>query len=192
MKIFVLFLMITQYLFGVDIVENSDEIDWIFWILILIGLGYAGGILKMIRGGKGKLILILIILGLIFRGYINYSSGGMLIPLSINNLPEWVFNELNLLEIIFWIILICSPYYYVNRDECPECNGINIDVIDKKVLSKDTISKLVEKAIGTDSNGNTIYEKQKEYYNVENIEKTYKCARCDHVWKKTTKKEVLI
>jgi len=164
----------------------------VYGVLGLIFLSYIMGIYKIIKNRKLVNVLTPLFLLLIWRAYSNYSLGGMIIPLNANEFREWVSTGNSIIEFIGWIIVFCMPFYYASRDECPSCESINIEEIDEKELSRDTISKMVNKAVGTKSDGTTIYKKEKEYYDVRNYEITMECKDCGHKWKTSRKTESVI
>lgn len=165
----------------------------ILGITITIPIIWLYGVYKIYKDKSSLYGLIFFLFCLLaWRMYDNYSVGGMLIPLGIEDAKAWILNDIHWIELVLWFFLFAGPFAHAFAESCKKCGSTELKQIDKELVSKDTISKMVDVAVGTKTDGTTIYQKQKEYYNVLIYTITMECKECGYRWKKQKKVEELI
>ena len=153
-------------------------------VYISIIFGYIYGIYRIYKDNSSfKYLITLMLIGLIvWRGYSNYSLGGLFLPPSIKEVYSWFIKNLTIIEILLWIFVFITPFYQALRRRCPKCSSASLTVIEHKLVSKDLQSRMVDVKIGEDKNGAPMYRKEKEYYEKSKFEVTYECNECLNTW----------
>lgn len=162
-------------------------------LLIVIIIVWMRGLYKIYRSKSKPYGTIFSLFGLLlWRMYDNYSVGGMLIPLSTEDIAEWFYNDIHWSESMAWLVLLVSPFVYSFLESCKKCGSFQLEPIDKNLVSKDTAYKMIDVAVSTRTDGTTVYEKQKQYYDVSFYSVSMKCKECGYQWKKQERVEELL
>lgn len=160
MKFLFLLLLNLSLLNATNSGTSTEETNIFVLILafFLLGSLIYGTIRLFIDYGKFALIIPLILL--IYRGYVNYIDGGQLIPTSFFNFGEWFFNNFSLGELIIWVILIIISLSVAWGKKCQFCNSSRIRKIDSELIDSE------------------IKREEEFIYNIKKYHLTYICTHC--------------
>lgn len=92
-------------------------------------------------------------------------------------------------KLFLFVLFLGVLWHIFGRHRCPECNSLDVDLIDSEEIDRWIGSKQVETKIGEKHSGEAIYRKDHVTVTFIKVRRQYKCNTCGNCWHEDSKEE---